>query len=97
MPAVAHTRTRIPAMRHLPGMGTCPGVVVFHHEAGERVRKGDLMVELVDPIANTRTALHAGVDGVFYAHIRDRYVTTGCELGKIAGSIPFRTGDLLGN
>lgn len=75
----------------------CPGVVVFNHEAGETVRKGELMVEIIDPIANTRTPLHAGVDGVFYAHIRDRYVTTGCELGKIAGSIPFRTGDLLGN
>ena len=75
----------------------CPGVVVFHHEAGEHVSNGDLMVELVDPIANTRTPIHASVDGVFYAHIRDRYVTAGCELGKIAGSIPFRTGDLLGN
>lgn len=74
-----------------------PGVVVFQREAGEAVRKGDLMVEIVDPIAATRTPVHAGVDGVFYAHIRDRYVTTGCELGKIAGSVPFRTGDLLGN
>jgi predicted deacylase len=75
----------------------CPGVVVFQHEAGAHVRKGALMVELIDPIANTRTPIHAGVDGVFYAHIRDRYVTTGCELGKIAGRTPFRTGDLLGN
>ncbi|MDT8991678.1 M14 family metallopeptidase [Curvibacter sp. APW13] len=75
----------------------CPGVVVFAHEAGERVTKGDLMVEIVNPIEQTRTPIHAGVDGVFYAHIRDRYVTTGCELGKIAGKVPFRTGDLLGN
>ncbi len=75
----------------------CPGVVVFNHEAGAQVRQGALMVELIDPIANTRTAIHAGVDGVFYAHIRDRYVTAGCELGKIAGRIPFRSGDLLGN
>lgn len=75
----------------------CPGVVVFQREAGEKVQKGDLMVELVDPIAATRTPIRAGVDGVFYAHIRDRYVTTGCELGKIAGKVPFRTGDLLGD
>jgi len=38
----------------------------------------------------------AGVDGVFYARIRDRYITTGGELGKIAGATPFRTGELLG-
>jgi hypothetical protein len=75
----------------------CPGVVVFAHEAGALVRQGDLMVEIIDPIAATRTPILAGVDGVFYAHIRDRYVTTGCELGKIAGRVPFRTGDLLGN
>jgi hypothetical protein len=75
----------------------CPGVVVFQHEAGVRVQKGALMVEIIDPIAATRTPIHAGVDGVFYAHIRDRYVTTGCELGKIAGKVPFRTGDLLGD
>lgn len=75
----------------------CPGVVVFRQEVGQRVRKGDLMVEIVDPITPTRTPVYAGVEGVFYAHIRDRYVTTGCELGKIAGSIAFRTGDLLGN
>ena len=75
----------------------CPGVVVFHHEAGVRVQKGALMVEIIDPLAATRTPIHAEVDGVFYAHIRDRYVTTGCELGKIAGKVPFRTGDLLGD
>jgi hypothetical protein len=23
-------------------------------------------------------------------------VTTGCELGKIAGAVPFKTGELLG-
>jgi len=36
------------------------------------------------------------VDGVLYARIRDRYITSGGELGKIAGAIPFRTGELLG-
>jgi len=41
--------------------------------------------------------VRAGVDGVFYARIRDRYVTAGCEIGKIAGATPFRTGSLLGN
>jgi hypothetical protein len=37
------------------------------------------------------------VDGVLYARIRERYVTAGGELGKIAGATPFRTGPLLGD
>jgi predicted deacylase len=72
------------------------GVVVFAAKVGQIVRKGDLMVEVIDPIANQTHCVLAGVDGTFYARIRDRYVTTGSELGKIAGATPFRTGELLG-
>jgi hypothetical protein len=36
------------------------------------------------------------VGGVFYARIRDRYITAGGELGKIAGAKAFRSGELLG-
>lgn len=73
-----------------------PGVVVFAAQVGQQLRKGDLVVEVIDPISGTSHAVKAGVDGVFYARIRDRYITSGGELGKIAGTIPFRTGDLLG-
>jgi hypothetical protein len=38
----------------------------------------------------------AGVAGVFYARVRDRYALSGAEIGKIAGATPFRTGELLG-
>jgi predicted deacylase len=72
------------------------GIVVFAVQVGQIVHQGDLMVEVIDPIANQTHRVLAGVDGTFYARIRDRYVTTGCELGKIAGAKPFRTGDLLG-
>lgn len=74
-----------------------PGVVVFLHEPGAQVSRGTPMVELVDPVQGSTTTVCAQVDGVFYARIRDRYVTRGCELGKIAGAVPFRTGDLLGD
>ena len=55
------------------------------------------MAEVIDPIENTAERVLAGVDGVLYARIRDRYVTAGCEVGKIAGATPFRTGLLLGD
>ncbi|MBA3056867.1 MAG: succinylglutamate desuccinylase/aspartoacylase family protein [Gammaproteobacteria bacterium] len=73
-----------------------PGLVVFAAEVGQSLHAGDLVAEVIDPIANQTQRVLAGVDGVFYARIRDRYITTGGELGKIAGATAFRTGELLG-
>ncbi len=73
-----------------------PGIVVFAAEVGQQLQVGDLVVEIIDPIANTTLRLTAGVAGVFYARIRDRYITAGGELGKIAGATAFRSGELLG-
>ena len=74
-----------------------PGVVTFAVEPGSTLRTGDLVAEVINPIEGTVQSVRAGVDGVFYARIRDRYVTAGCELGKIAGAHAFRTGPLLGD
>ena len=74
-----------------------PGVLVFAAEPGQAMHKGDLVAEVIDPTENSVERVVAGVDGVLYARIRDRYVTAGCEVGKIAGATPFRTGPLLGD
>jgi predicted deacylase len=73
-----------------------PGVVVFAADAGAYLHRGDLVAEVIDPLAPTVHRVLAGVDGIFYARVRDRYATAGAELGKIAGSQPFRSGNLLG-
>jgi len=73
-----------------------PGVLVFAAQPGERLEPGDLVAEVIDPINNTTQRVVAGVAGVLYARIRDRYVTAGCEIGKIAGATAFRSGNLLG-
>ncbi|MDH4481491.1 MAG: M14 family metallopeptidase [Rhodoferax sp.] len=73
-----------------------PGVLVFAAQPGERLEPGDLVAEVIDPINNTTQRVVAGVGGVLYARIRDRYVTAGCEIGKIAGATAFRSGNLLG-
>ena len=75
---------------------TSPGIVVFAADVGQQMQVGDLVVEIIDPIDNTTRRITAGVAGVFYARIRDRYVTAGAELGKIAGAQAFRSGELLG-
>jgi uncharacterized protein len=73
-----------------------PGVVVFAATVGQTLQVGDLVAEIVDPIANQTHHVTAGVAGVLYARIRERYATTGGELCKIAGAVAFRTGELLG-
>ncbi|MFZ2123817.1 MAG: M14 family metallopeptidase [Rhodoferax sp.] len=73
-----------------------PGIVVFAAEVGQMLQAGDLVAEIIDPLANTTQRVTAGVAGVFYARIRDRYITAGGELGKIAGAQAFRSGELLG-
>jgi predicted deacylase len=73
-----------------------PGIVVFAAVPGQKLKAGDLVTEIIDPINNRIERVVAGVDGIFYARIRDRYITAGGELGKIAGAQAFRSGELLG-
>jgi predicted deacylase len=73
-----------------------PGLVVFAAQVGDHLKVGDLVAEVIDPIAHHTYRVLAGVDGVLYARIRDRFICSGGELAKIAGATPFRTGQLLG-
>jgi len=72
------------------------GLLVFAAAPGDTLRKGDTVAQIIDPIANTTTTVLAEVDGVMYARTNDRYVLPNDDLANIAGSVPFRTGDLLG-
>ncbi len=74
-----------------------PGVVVFAVAPGSALRSGDLVAEIINPLNAESCPVRAEVDGVLYARIRDRYVSAGCELGKIAGAHAFRVGQLLGD
>lgn len=76
-----------------------PGVLVFLVRPGARVNVGDVVAEVIDPTAAGLARVHevrAEVSGVLYASVRERYIVSGGEVGKIAGATPFRSGDLLG-
>jgi len=76
-----------------------PGLVAFLVEPGQKVSEGETVAEVIDPTAADGSRVHricSQVDGVLYARVRDRYIHAGGELGKVAGAVPFRTGDLLG-
>lgn len=75
-----------------------PGVLVFLAELGQSLAVGDAVAEVIDPTAPQARVhtVRSNVAGVFYARVRERYVTAGGEVGKVAGAVPFRQGPLLG-
>lgn len=75
------------------------GVLVFLAKPGDSLDVGDVVAEVIDPTAAGSARVHevrAEVSGVLYATVRERYIVSGGEVGKIAGATPFRSGDLLG-
>lgn len=92
LPELPHAPTPLTGMGRI--IAQAPGVVVFHKTLGETVRKGDLVAEVVDPLADTPEAScypHASpTDGIFFARISDRYARPGRILAKVAGATPLR-------
>ena len=72
------------------------GMLVFAAQPGDVMAIGDPVAEIIDPIANTTHTVRAEVAGLLYARTDDRYALPGDDLANIAGSVPFRTGNLLG-
>ena len=71
------------------------GIVVFAKAPGDWVEAGELVAEIVDPLTDERTALHARVSGRCFARTARRYASRGMRLAKIAGAQAFRSGKLL--
>jgi len=72
------------------------GLLVFLARPGDRLGRGDPVAEVIDPISGATHSVRAEVDGVMYARTSDRYVLPNDDVANIAGSVPFRTGNLLG-
>ncbi len=72
-----------------------PGVLAFCREPGDRVKTGDVLAHIVDPINRRRTPMVTGIDGVLYARHNLRWATAGMEVCRVAGPTPIRSGNLL--
>ncbi|MBH9552242.1 succinylglutamate desuccinylase/aspartoacylase family protein [Inhella gelatinilytica] len=73
----------------------CAGVLVFAVQPGDWVEAGQLVVEVIDPLTDARTPLHARATGRCFARTARRYATRGMRLAKVAGPTPIRSGKLL--
>ena len=77
------------------------GCLVYKVALGTHVRSGDIVAEIVDPLAEPpapqRTAIRSATDGVLYQRRMLRHVRPGQSCGKIAGrqTLPSRCGILL--
>jgi predicted deacylase len=71
------------------------GVLVWLAEPGAVVRRGEPLVEIVDPCSGAVTVLASPADGVFYARESRRFVFAGTRICKVAGREATRSGRLL--
>ncbi|MES2818073.1 MAG: succinylglutamate desuccinylase/aspartoacylase family protein [Pseudomonadota bacterium] len=71
------------------------GVVSFLQPVGARVRNGDPLFEVMDPLEDRYTTVCASTDGVLYVRERLRFAQPGLWLAKVAGRTPIRHGRLL--
>jgi predicted deacylase len=69
--------------------------MVFKADIGARVKAGDVIAEVIDPLTGATVEAKAPCDGVMFARIAQRFVTKGMRLAKIAGTEAKRTGKLL--
>ncbi len=62
-------------------------MIVWHRDPGTRVAAGEILAEILDPIAGTRVAVASATDGLFFARPQGRLVRPGQQVGKIAGRV----------
>jgi predicted deacylase len=77
------------------------GCLVYKTLLGARLRRGDIVAEIVDPLAEDparrRTPIRTATDGILYQRKLLRQVRPGQSCGKVAGTqpLPSRQGVLL--
>lgn len=80
-----------------------PGFVTYRAALGERVARGQVVAEVIDPAAEdlgrARLPIHAGTDGIVLSRRAHKWVAPGQTIAKVVGKEPIegREGYLLEN
>lgn len=92
LPALPREATPLSGVEHIKAPG--PGVVVFFKTAGEAVAAGDVVAEIINPLAGASRErvypIKATTDGIVFARCVDRFARPGRILAKIAGRKPLK-------
>ena len=78
-----------------PVMAPASGIVVFRAKPGDRLKAGDAIADIVDPLTGVVTPACTNSDGVIFARVLVRFAAKGQRLAKVAGTTAKRTGKLL--
>lgn len=73
------------------------GLILYKNRLGDRVRKGDVIAEIVPPVEGERVPILAETEGVLFARHDQRWAYPDKVIGKVAGRevLESRTGTLL--
>lgn len=93
LPALAAPATPLAGSEAL--LAPMSGIVVFLKTPGEKVKAGDEIAEIIDPLTSVSSRVKCSVDGILYARDHQRYALAGARLAKVAGATPIRSGKLL--
>jgi predicted deacylase len=92
VPPLRNAATPLRGVAHIKA--PAPGVVVFLKQPGDRIRKGDVIAEIVNPLkdgAQDRiTRVKSSIAGLLFSINTDRYARPGRILAKIAGKVPIK-------
>jgi predicted deacylase len=92
LPPLPREATPLAGVEHITAAG--PGVVVFRKAPGDPVRPGDVVAEVVNPLAPANdgrvTPLVAATEGLLFARRGDRFARPGLILAKVAGRAPLK-------
>jgi predicted deacylase len=92
LPALPRDATPLSGVEHIKA--PCPGVVVFFKAAGDPVSAGEVVAEVINPLAGASNErvhpIKATTDGIVFARSVDRFARPGRILAKIAGRKPLK-------
>jgi predicted deacylase len=87
LPSFSGTATPLAGSERLTA--PCPGVIAFHHAAGDHVRAGDVIADIVDPSAidpaTARIPVICHTDGLLWARTMARIAAAGEIIASVAG------------
>lgn len=92
LPALISGATSLRGAEYLRAPST--GVVIFLKKVGQRVKKGEPVIEIVNPLENKSkkriTRVQSSTAGILVSTILDRYARPGRILAMVAGKKPLK-------
>jgi hypothetical protein len=71
-----------------------PGIVVYLKKPGDRVKKGEVIAEIINPLPaegdDPVCQVKSSTDGLLFTRNYDRFARPGRILAKVAGEVPLR-------